>query len=214
MKIGLVGLGSIAKRAYLPILTQRADVEIILCTRNQETIDEIKAKYHLTQSSNTLEELIAHKPDAIFISAATNAHYELARKVLEAKIPLYLDKPISLNMKEIKVLSDYALKHQLIFMTGFNRRYVPVVKQVHDYGIPDLVIYQKNRNLESDIPRRFIVEDFIHVIDTTRYLLQSEITDVLVHSKLEGHLLSHIVVQLKTKDNSAMLFYPKTGSQL
>ena len=204
MRIGIVGLGSIAKKAYLPVLTQRSDVELILCTRNDETLNELKAQYHLNESVHTIEELIELKPAAIFVSAKTEAHFELSKKVLEAHIPLYLDKPISMEMAEVKALSDLAHKNNVLFMTGFNRRFVPLVKQVHDLGVPDLVIYQKNRNLKSDTVKRFIMEDYVHVIDTARYLLQREITEIRVQAKLEKDLLAHVIVHLITDVNSAI----------
>ncbi len=204
MRIGIVGCGSIAQRAYLPVLTQRADVDLILCTRNDETLNQLKAQYHLTEGVKTIEELIDLKPTAIFLSAATEAHYVLAKKVLDAKIALYIDKPISMNLDEVKDLSALAKKNNIIFMTGFNRRYVPIVKEVHDKGVPDIVIYQKNRHLKADTARRFLVEDFIHVIDTSRYLLQAEVKDIRVHYKLEDKKLAHVVIHLITDVNSAV----------
>ncbi len=204
MRIGIVGLGSIAKKAYLPVLTQRKDVDLILCTRNDNTLDELKAQYQLQESTHTNEELIALKPDVIFVSAATEAHFELAKKVIEAKISLYLDKPISMEMSEVKILSDLAQENQTIFMTGFNRRFVPIVKEVHDLGVPDIVIYQKNRNMKSDTIKRFVMEDFVHVIDTTRFLLQSEVKEIRVQPKLENGLLQHVIVHLITDVNSGL----------
>ena len=47
MKIGIIGLGGIAQKAYLPVLTQMKDVELILSTRNQETLKSIQEKYHI-----------------------------------------------------------------------------------------------------------------------------------------------------------------------
>ncbi len=204
MKIGLVGLGSIARKAYLPVLTQRSDVDLILCTRNQETLKELQSQYHLSDGVNTLDELIDLKPDAIFISAATEAHFTLAKQVIEAGIALYLDKPISMDFDEVKELTELAKRKEVIFMTGFNRRYVPIVKEVHDKGVPDMVIYQKNRHLKADTPRRFLMEDYIHVIDTTRYLLQAEVKEIRVHGKLDKEKLAHVIIHLITDVNSAV----------
>lgn len=38
MKVAMIGLGDIAQKAYLPVLAQLPDVELILCTRNQHTL--------------------------------------------------------------------------------------------------------------------------------------------------------------------------------
>lgn len=201
MRIGLVGIGDIAKKGYLPVLCNRADVELMICTRNPEVLKATMDQYHLSYGTTELEEFLKQRPDGVFVTAATGAHYALAKQVLEAGIPCHLDKPMSLNYEESKELTDYAQAHGILFTIGFNRRYVPYVKKVHDMGIPDLVLYQKNRHLYPDVVRRFIVEDFVHVIDTTRYLLQDEVIDIHVTSKKEGDKLVHVVVQLKTASN-------------
>ena len=167
-------------------------------------MSELKAQYHLSESAQSIEELIALKPAAVFVSAATDAHFSLAKKVLDAKIALYLDKPISMNMDEVKILSDLAKKNKTIFMTGFNRRYVPVVKEVHDKGVPDIVIYQKNRHLVEDEIRRFVTDDFVHVVDTTRYLLQAEVKGIKVYPKFEKDKLASIIVHMNTELNHAV----------
>lgn len=204
MRIGIVGLGDIAQKAYLPVLALRRDVELILCTRNEETLKQLQKLYKVKEATTSVDELIAMKPDAIYVTVATSAHYAIAKKIIDAKIALHLDKPISFNRSEIDELSELAKKNNTIFMIGFNRRFVPLVKEVHDLGIPDLVIYQKNRQLGSDVPRRMIVEDFVHVIDTTRYLLQKEVKEVRIQTKMKEDQVALILVHLITDSNSAI----------
>lgn len=205
MRIGIVGIGDIAKKAYLPILSNLKDVVIVPCTRNQNTLDEIMAEYHLTESYTDLDDLIRSGVDAIYVTSKTEAHYEMAKKILDAKIPCHLDKPMSMNFEESKALVAYANKNKTLFMVGFNRRFVPYIQEVMTYGKPDLVIYQKNRDLHPDAIRRFIVEDFVHVVDTTRFLLQEEIRDIRVQGKKVDGKLVHVVVQLMTDSNQGLL---------
>lgn len=204
MRIGIVGIGDIAKKAYLPVLANRADVDLLLCTRNAEVLKSTLDQYHLNTGFTELEDLIAMKPDAIFVTAATQAHYALSMQVLEAGIPLHLDKPMSLNYEESEALVRKAREKNVLLMVGFNRRYVPYVRKVHDMGVPDLVLYQKNRHLYPDTVRRFIVEDFVHVVDTTRYLLQDEVVDVRVRTKMEGDKLVHVIAELMTASNTGL----------
>lgn len=205
MRIGLVGIGDIAKKAYLPILSNVKNLTIIPCTRNQDTLNEIMAEYHLTESYTDLDDLIKSGVDAIYVTSKTEVHYQMAKKVLEAKIPCHLDKPISMNFAETQELVQLAKDNDTLFMIGFNRRFVPYVQEVVSYGKPDLVVYQKNRDLYPDHIRRYIVEDFIHVVDTTRFLLQDEIIDVRVQGKkIEGKLV-HVVVQFITASNQGIL---------
>lgn len=204
MKIGLCGIGDIAQKGYLPILTQRDDVDLFVCTRNEETLTKVMKHYHLSQGSSSIEDLIAWKPEAVFITSTTVSHYEMAKRFIEAGIHVHVDKPISMNYEESKRLTSLAQQQNRFFTVGFNRRWVPLIKEVHDKGVPDLVIYQKNRHLSPDLVRRFIVEDFIHVVDTTRYLLQSPILTMQVYPKRDENLLVHVVVHFTTAVNQAV----------
>lgn len=205
MRIGIIGIGDIAKKAYLPILSNVRDCTIVPCTRNQDTLNQVLADYHLSEGYTDLDDLINSGVDAIYVTSKTEVHYSMAKKILEAKIPCHLDKPISMNLKETEELVRIAKDNNTLFMIGFNRRFVPYIQEVMSYGKPDLVVYQKNRDLYPDKIRRFIVEDFVHVVDTTRFLLQDEIIDVRVQGKKIDGKLVHVVVQFITPSNQGLL---------
>lgn len=44
LKIGVIGLGDIAKKAYLPVFSGISNVEFHLYTRNAEKLTEISSK--------------------------------------------------------------------------------------------------------------------------------------------------------------------------
>lgn len=204
MKIGIIGIGGIAQKAYLPVLTQIKDVELILSTRNQETLKSIQEKYHIHATALDLDDLISKKPDAIFVCSATQVHYEMTEKILKAGIAVHLDKPVSLYLHEVEKLSQLAKELNVLFVVGFNRRFVPLVEKVHALGVPDLVIYQKNRHLVEDEVRRFVTDDFVHVVDTTRFLLQADVKEIKVYPQFAKDKLASIVVHMNTEFNHAV----------
>jgi virulence factor len=205
MRIGVLGIGDIAKKGYLPVLVNQKDIQVIPCTRNADTLKDVMERYHLTEGYTDVDEFLSKDLDGVYVTAATSAHYALSMKVIDAGIPLHLDKPISLDYTETQNLVEYAQAKNNFLMIGFNRRFVPIVKKVHDEGKPDIVVYQKNRDMHPDNLRRFIVEDFVHVVDTTRYLLQDEIIELRVHGKKEGDTLLHVVVNMITPSNQGIL---------
>ena len=72
MKIGVIGLGNIAQKAYLPTYSEcRHLAEFVLATRNPETRQEIADQYGFTETVGTIEELIEAKIDACFVHVAT-----------------------------------------------------------------------------------------------------------------------------------------------
>jgi len=143
-KVGIVGIGGIAKKAYLPVLCAIPGIDLIPCTRNIETVKEVMSKYHLRTGMTDLKELIREKPDMIFLCSATEAHFEQAKLIIEAKIPLHIDKPVTLSYAETKTLVDMAKHYKTRVMIGFNRRYIPFVKEIAKQGTPDLILFQKN----------------------------------------------------------------------
>lgn len=205
MRIGILGIGDIAKKAYLPVLSQRADVELVLCTRNPNTLSEVAAKYHIKDTTTDIETFLNMNLDCVYLTSSTGSHYELAKKVLQAGIALHIDKPMTFHWANTLELVEYANEYTIPFMVGFNRRFTPSVQSVIAKGKPNLIMYQKNRILESDDPRRMIVEDFIHVIDTTKFLLGAEIERIHVSGSktIEGRM-NHVVVQFETAVNRAV----------
>ncbi|AZB41062.1 gfo/Idh/MocA family oxidoreductase [Bacillus sp. FJAT-42376] len=196
MRMGIIGLGDIAKKAYLPVLSERKDLELVLCTRNQDTLKHLAQVYRLAETAQTVDELITRNIDAAIISTATEAHAEIAEKLLQNGISVYIDKPVSLNFSETKRIAELAEKSGKVAMTGFNRRFIPRVKELKEHGKASLILMQKNRFASPDHVRRFVVEDFIHVVDTLRFLMGTEVKDVKTEFLKNGDMLDHIVVQL------------------
>jgi virulence factor len=195
MKIGIIGLGDIAKKGYLPVLCEKEDIELVLCTRNTETLNRLSKKYRVQQTANTVDELISKGVDAAFVSTATEAHYEAAEKLLINGVSTYIDKPISMNFQETERIVKLAKDSGKIAMVGFNRRFIPMVRELREHGKANIIIMQKNRFAAPDYVRRFVVEDFIHVVDTLRFLMGSEPGDVKVEYLRRGNMLNNLIIQ-------------------
>ncbi len=195
MKIAIIGLGDIAKKAYLPVLSQKEGIELVLCTRNIETLNTLADKYRIEEKVQSIDELITKEIDAAFISTATEAHFEIAEKLLERGIHVYIDKPISMNLGETDRIVSLAKEQNKIAMVGFNRRFIPRVHELKEHGKASLILMQKNRFASPDHVRRFVVEDF-HVVDTLRFLMDTDVRDVKVECLKDGDELHHLVIQL------------------
>lgn len=78
MKVAMIGLGDIAQKAYLPVLAQLPDVELILCTRNQHTLQTLAARYRVSATCTDYRDVLQYGVDAVMIHAATDVHSTLA----------------------------------------------------------------------------------------------------------------------------------------
>lgn len=204
MKIGIIGLGDIAQKGYLPVLAEKENIELILCTRNIGTLNKLSKKYRITQYVQNIDELIEKGIDAAFVSTATEAHFEIAEKLLENGINVYIDKPISLNFNETKKLVTLAEEKGLVAMVGFNRRFAPMINKLKEHGKADIIIIQKNRFQVPDNTRRAIVEDFVHVVDTLRFLMDTEVKELHVRHLEKDNLLHNVVIELIGEECTAI----------
>ncbi|MFC8515193.1 Gfo/Idh/MocA family protein [Streptomyces sp. NPDC057257] len=197
MKVGCIGLGDIAQKAYLPVLGTLPGVELHLQTRTPATLDRVADSLHLTpgQRHRDLDALLAQELDAAFVHAPTVAHPEIVTRLLEAGVPTYVDKPLAYELADSERLVTLAEQRNVSLAVGFNRRFAPGYAQCADHP-RELILMQKNRIGLPEEPRSMILDDFIHVVDTLRFLAPGPVDDVTVRARVADGLLHHVVLQL------------------
>jgi virulence factor len=204
IKIGVIGLGDIAQKAYLPVYRTMKDVEFHFYTRNQDKLRSIGAKYRFDHLHADLESLVSSGIVGAFVHSSTSSHEEIVQWLLIRGIHVFVDKPITDYYEGAKRLVELAAEKGLILMTGFNRRYAPSYRKLKEVTKPNMVIVQKNRKGLPGEPRTFIFDDFIHVVDTMRYLFPHPIEKLLVNGRMEGDTLYHVVIQFIAQDATAI----------
>lgn len=180
MRIGIIGLGDIATKAYLPVVANQARVTPLLCTRNGDKLAQLAAQYRVAEYFTQPEALFAAKPDAVMIHSATEAHSQLVRAALERGIPVFVDKPLSYDLDECESLLALAARRQLPLTLGFNRRFAPLIAPLGNSQQLVQVRMQKNRTRWPAPARVFIYDDFIHVLDSLRFIAPGPVTDLQV----------------------------------
>ena len=197
MKVGCIGLGDIAQKAYLPVLAGLPGIEPHLHTRTPATLDRVGDSLHLPADHRhtTLDALLAQDLDAAFVHAPTVTHPEIVTRLLEAGVPTYVDKPLAYELADSERLVALAEERDVSLTVGFNRRFAPGYTQCAEHP-RELILMQKNRIGLPEEPRSMILDDFIHVVDTLRFLVPGPVDDVTVRARVEGGLLHHVVLQL------------------
>ncbi len=204
LKIGIIGLGDIAQKAYLPVLSSK-DLEIHLFTRNQERLTQIGRQYRINNLHPSFESILESGIKGAFVHTATESHESIIEQLLRHNIHVYVDKPITYDFASSKRLIDLAESRDLNLMVGFNRRYAPAYRELKQVKDPNMIILQKNRHsLPGDI-RTFVFDDFIHVLDTMRYLFDRPVEEVLIRGMKRDGLLIHAVVQLIAENGSTAI---------
>ncbi len=175
MKIALIGLGGIAQKGYLPVLSNWQDVDLMLCTRDAQKLARLASQYRIPNTAANLRQVLEWKPDAVCVLAATTAHFELVKPLLNAGIDVFVEKPTTRTLAETEELANLADQKNLILMTAFNRRFSPLsqkLKNLAEKHAFSLAFFQKNRptHISPDFGRHNR-DGVIHQVDLMRYLL-------------------------------------------
>ncbi|MFJ6185244.1 Gfo/Idh/MocA family protein [Streptomyces sp. NPDC092295] len=197
MKVGCIGLGDIARKAYLPVLTTLPGVELHLQTRTPATLTRTAEVHHIPaeRCHTDLDSLLTQGLDAAFVHAPTAVHAEIVTRLLEAGVPTYVDKPIAYDLADSERIVRLAEERGVSLSVGFNRRFAPGYAQCLEHP-RELILLQKNRVGLPEEPRTFVLDDFIHVVDTLRFLLPGPVEHTDVRARVRNGLLHHVVLQL------------------
>ncbi|WP_405678996.1 Gfo/Idh/MocA family oxidoreductase [Streptomyces sp. NBC_01511] len=197
MKVGCVGLGDIAQKAYLPVLTTLPGTEPHLQTRTPATLARVAERHHIPAERRhaDLDSLLAQGLDAAFVHAPTAAHAEIVTRLLEAGVPTFVDKPLAYELADSERLVALAVERGTSLAVGFNRRFAPAYAQCLEHP-RDLILMQKNRVGLPEDPRTLVLDDFIHVVDTLRFLVPGPVEHIDVRARTRDGLAHHVVLQL------------------
>lgn len=178
-KIGVIGLGNIAQKAYLPVMATLQDkYEWHLTTRNEAKGEMLEKKYGFKHFHQTLAELIAEKPLAVFVHTPTQTHFQIIKQLLSSGINVYVDKPISEELSEVEELYKLAAEKGLLLTCGFNRRFAPFNQELKKIKDKRTIVSEKIRE-NSPQPTKFAIFDLmIHSVDTAAFLMDEDVKQV------------------------------------
>ena len=124
----IVGFGSIGKR-HLKNIMENFDAKIILCTKRTDLKKYEKNGIIVVKS---LSEALKHEPNIAFITNETSYHVQTAIKLAKKNIDLFLEKPISNSMHDVKKLEKIIHNKKLISQIGCNMRFHPCIIKIKE----------------------------------------------------------------------------------
>jgi predicted dehydrogenase len=125
LKILVIGYGSIGKR-HIKNLLSIPNIEVIVLTK-QKSHDSILKKCSV---HHILKNCILEKPSVAIIANNSSDHIEIALKLAKEGIDLFIEKPLSNNLKNIRELSKTVKSKKLLTMIGCNLRFHPCIKKI------------------------------------------------------------------------------------
>ncbi len=194
-KICLIGCGDFASQvhgaAHLNYANSDPSVELsACCDLNGELAKAFGARFGYRRYYTDMEAMMDRElPDAVIVLVMPQATARVASAVLRRGIPIFLEKPPGMNLKEIDDLITIAAEYMVPNQVAFNRRYMPLMLRARDIieeGIYPIqqVNYSMIRYARDDPD--FSVTS-IHAIDAAMFLAGSTYRKMNLHFEvLEG----------------------------
>lgn len=100
-RIGLVGCGDIARKAYCPFIQNRPEVEIVACADSRaEIATALAADFNIAKACSLDEMLADDRIDVILNLTHPAAHAPVNLRAMEHGKHAYCEKPFALNREE------------------------------------------------------------------------------------------------------------------
>jgi myo-inositol 2-dehydrogenase / D-chiro-inositol 1-dehydrogenase len=122
IKFALFGAGFIGKAHAQNIVSNpRCTLEFVYDV-NLEAAKQLAASLGAKVASSP-EEIWNSNVDAVMIASSTNTHSDLLEGAIRAGKPVYLEKPIDLDIERVKRVAQIAADHPVPILVGFSRRF-------------------------------------------------------------------------------------------
>ena len=176
LRIGVVGLGGIAQKAWLPVLSAASDWELVgAWSPTRAKALHVCETWRMPYAVSLLD--LARECDAVFVHTATSSHYQVVTALLNAGVHVCVDKPLAENVQDAERLIELAARKNLTLMVGFNRRFAPLYQDLKaQLGAASSLRMDKHRtdSIGPNDLRFTLLDDYLHVVDTALWLTNGD----------------------------------------
>lgn len=131
IRVAVIGVGSMG-RHHARVIAESPEAELAAVVDPAEAADEI-AYRHRSHRIDSVDQLLRdEKPDAAIVAVPTRHHAEIATILLEADIPVLIEKPIAATSDEAAALIALAQQRGVPLTVGHVERFNPAVRALRD----------------------------------------------------------------------------------
>lgn len=193
LKMGVIGTGRIGKVHIATLVQSVPEAEVVaVADVNLASANQLAATFGIEFVSNNHADVINH-PDveAVVICSPTDTHATYIVEAAQAGKHIFCEKPVDLSLEVIKNAVAEVEKAGVKLMVGFNRRFDPNFRKVHEMvkagkiGEPNILKITSRD--PAPPPAEYVavsggmfLDMTIHDFDMARYIVGSEVTEVYV----------------------------------
>jgi predicted dehydrogenase len=196
----IIGCGSIGTR-HLHNLKSLGFSNIAIYDEDKQKVNELSKKYHVKFFYDLDSALYSFKPDFSIICTYPSSHVKIASSCIDHNSHVFIEKPISSNLKGIERMLKKADSKNLKVAVGYNLRFDTGLnlfkKNINKYSnsTPMSILSEWGHNIKwwkpgTDFKNHYILQkgngiilDDSHEYDYVRWLLDDEVESVYCQTR-------------------------------
>jgi predicted dehydrogenase/threonine dehydrogenase-like Zn-dependent dehydrogenase len=194
IRVGLVGASSFVQGVHLPNMVKLRDKYKLQAVMNRtgSTAVAVAKQYEADYATTDFEEILNDPNiDLVMITTRHNLHGSMVLKTLQAGKNVFVEKPLAVNQEELNAIKAFYTRNDIapILMTGFNRRFSPVIQRtraiIQDRSTPIIVNYRMNAGyiplehwVQTEEGAGRNIGEACHIYDIFNYLTGAEVVSV------------------------------------
>ena len=195
--VGFVGTGGVTQWGHMPRLAKISGVRIAgLCDLNRQAAQAAAQKYGGNVYTNHRKMLAAESLDCVYVCVPPKAHGAIEIDVAQAGLPMFIEKPVALDLATARRIQSAMRKHRVEASVGYMFRYLDLVTKLKQLTSGRNVALFVARYFCPLIPHTWwrrraesggqTVEQVTHLYDLARYLAGS-VAQVSAHGYYKVH---------------------------
>lgn len=219
VKIGMIGAGGIAQSHINQLLKIETAKIVTVFDVNREGAEKVAANIGATVADSADALLNPNEIDAVFICVPQFARGDLEEVAAKRGIPLFVEKPLGLDMETVKRKEQAIRESGVLHSVGYVLRYYDTVQkakqylqgksihmiQIYRYGGAHPSFWWKQLNMSGGN----LNDAVTHQIDMVRYVVGGEFRNV--HAQF-GTKITDIYPDATIPDAGVMTFAMESGA--
>lgn len=135
MRLGIIGSGAIVQE-FLPELAVMNGLEILAIQgtkNNQDTVNGLCEQYQIPHAVFSFEELCKTEIDTVYVAVPNFLHFEYCKKALENGYHVIVEKPVTSNLKEAKILKKLSEEKERFLFEAVTTAYLGNYRKIQEW---------------------------------------------------------------------------------
>ena len=220
IKIALMGAGRIGKmHANLIMANSNCSLEFVYDV-NTKFAEEISHQTGAKVAKSPEDAINSENIDAVFIASATPTHVSFITMAVNAKKPVFCEKPIDLDLNKVDECREYIKDKNIPIQIGFNRRFdnshskVKIASNDNEIGKLEMLVISSRDPEPPGIDYLkaaggFFRDTTIHDFDLSRFILGDDPIEKI--SAFGEQLISEDAKKVGDHDTAMFIMRSKSG---